>query len=84
MLIDSSGMLDKHTPLLEKFVDAAISVSLEKVKEVFEVVQSLRIFLISTDIFVRRTNMPGAKYAFKSALHNSTTNQIELDRLKKI
>jgi 2-hydroxy-6-oxonona-2,4-dienedioate hydrolase len=28
--------------------------------------------------------MPGAKYAFKSAFHNSTTNQIEFDRLKKI
>jgi 2-hydroxy-6-oxonona-2,4-dienedioate hydrolase len=86
VLIDSSGMLDKPTPLLEKYLDAAISASHEKVKEVFEqlVAQSWRVFPILIDVFVKRINMPGAKYAFESAFHNSTKNQIGLDRLKKI
>ena len=74
VLIDSSGMLDKPTPLLEKYLDAAISASHEKVKEVFEqlVAQSWRVFPILIDVFVKRINMPGAKYAFESAFHNST------------
>lgn len=65
---------------------AAISASHEKVKEVFEqlVAQSWRVFPILIDVFVKRINMPGAKYAFESAFHNSTKNQIGLDRLKKI
>ena len=45
VLIDSSGMLDGPTPLLEKYLDAAISASHEKVKKVFEllVAQSWRV-----------------------------------------
>lgn len=86
VLIDSSGMLDKPTPLLEQYLNAAISASHEKVKEVFEqlVAQSWRVFPILIDIFIKRINMPGAKYAFESAFHNSTKTQIGLDRLKKI
>jgi 2-hydroxy-6-oxonona-2,4-dienedioate hydrolase len=36
VLIDSSGKVDKPTPLLEKYLDVAISASHEMVMEVFE------------------------------------------------
>jgi pimeloyl-ACP methyl ester carboxylesterase len=81
VLIDSSGMLDKPTPLLEQYLDAAISASHEKVNRVFEqlVAQSWRVFPILIDVFIKRINLPGAKYAFESAFHNSTKTKIGLD-----
>jgi 2-hydroxy-6-oxonona-2,4-dienedioate hydrolase len=86
VLIDTSGMLDKPTPLLEQYLDAAMSASPEKVKKVFEqlAAQSWRVFPVLVDVFTKRINMPGAKDAFESAYHNSTRTQIGLDRLKKI
>jgi 2-hydroxy-6-oxonona-2,4-dienedioate hydrolase len=86
VLIDSSGMLDGPTPLLEKYLDAAISASHEKVKKVFEqlVAQSWRVIPILVDVFINRINRPGAKHAFESAFSNSTGTQIGLHRLKKI
>ena len=86
VLIDSSGMLDRPTPLLEEYLEAAISASHEKVKRVFEqlVAQSWRIIPVLVDVFINRINMPGAKHAFESAFVNSTNTQIGLDRLKGI
>ena len=86
VLIDSSGMLDGPTPLLEKYLDAAISASHEKVKKVFEqlVAQSWRVIPVLIDVFIDRINRPGAKHAFESAFFNSTGTQIGLHRLKKI
>jgi 2-hydroxy-6-oxonona-2,4-dienedioate hydrolase len=86
VLIDSSGMLDKPTPLLQQYLDAAISASYENLKTVFEqlVAQSWRVFPILIDVFIKRINMPGAKHAFESAFHNSTKTQIGLDRLRKL
>jgi 2-hydroxy-6-oxonona-2,4-dienedioate hydrolase len=86
VLIDSSGMLDGPTPLLEEYLEAAISASHEKVKKVFEqlVAQSWRVIPILVDIFINRINRPGAKHAFESAFFNSTGTQIGLHRLKKI
>jgi 2-hydroxy-6-oxonona-2,4-dienedioate hydrolase len=86
VLIDSSGMLDRPTPLLDEYLEAAISASHEKVKRVFEqlVAQSWRVIPILVDVFVNRINRPGAKHAFESAFLNSTNTQIGLDRLKGI
>ena len=86
VLIDSSGTLDKPTPLLERYLDAATSASYEKLKAVFEqlVAQSWRVFPILIDVFIKRINMPGAKHAFESAFHNSTKTQIGSDRLRKL
>lgn len=86
VLVDSSGLLDKPTPLLEQYLDAAMSASPEKVKKVFEqlAAQNWRVFPILVDVFIKKINMPGAKVAFESAFRNSTTTQIGLDRLKKI
>jgi pimeloyl-ACP methyl ester carboxylesterase len=79
-------MLDGPTPLLEKYLDAAISASHEKVKKVFEqlVAQSWRVIPVLIDVFIDRINRPGAKQAFESAFFNSTGTQIGLHRLKKI
>jgi 2-hydroxy-6-oxonona-2,4-dienedioate hydrolase len=86
VLIDSSGMLDKPTPLLNDYLDAAMSASHEKVKRVFEqlVAQSWRVIPALIDLFIKRINRPGAKQAFKSAFLNSTNSQIGLQRLKGI
>ena len=86
VLIDSSGMLDRPTPLLNDYLDAAISASPEKVKRVFEqlVAQSWRVIPILIDLFINRMNRPGAKHAFESAFFNSTNTQIGLERLKGI
>lgn len=86
VLIDSSGMLDRPTPLLDEYLEAAISASHEKVKRVFEqlVAQSWRVIPILVDAFINRINRPGAKHAFESAFLNSTNTQIGLYRLKRI
>jgi 2-hydroxy-6-oxonona-2,4-dienedioate hydrolase len=86
VLIDSSGMLDKPTPLLNEYLEAAVSASPEKLKKVFEqlVAQSWRVFPILVEVFINRINRPGAKHAFESAFLNSTTTQIGLHRLKEI
>jgi 2-hydroxy-6-oxonona-2,4-dienedioate hydrolase len=86
VLIDSSGMLDRPTPLLYDYLDAAINASPEKVKKVFEqlVAQPWRVIPIMVDIFINRINRPGAKHAFESAFLNSTNTQIGLPRLKGI
>lgn len=86
VLVDSSGMLEKPTPLLQQYLDAAINTSYDKVKSVFEqlVAQRWRIIPILIDYFIMRINLPGARYAFGSAYHNSTTTQIGLERLKLI
>jgi len=86
VLIDSSGMLDKPTLLLQQYLDAAISASYEKLKTVFEqlAAQRWRVLPILIDVFIKRINMPGAKHAFESAFHNSTKTQIGLDRLRKL
>ena len=79
-------MLDKPTPLLNKYFEAAVSASPEKVKKVFEqlVAQSWRVIPILVEVFINRINRPGAKHAFESAFINSTTTQIDLHRLKEI
>src|SRR5919106_6143907 len=86
VLVNSSGMLDRPTPLLNEYLAAALSASPEKIKRVFEqlVAQSWRVFPILVEVFISRINRPGAKHAFESAFLNSTNTQIGLHRLKEI
>ena len=86
VLIDSSGLLKAPTPLLEEYIDAAKNPTHAKVKSVFEKMAAhpWRLLPVIVDIFINRINVPGAKHAFESAYHNSTTTQIESSRFKII
>ena len=86
VLIDSSGMLKKPTPLLEEYLKVAISPTKDKVRKVFEqmVADPTRIPSKLVEGFISRINLPNAKYAFKSTLANSANTQIGLGRLKLI
>ena len=86
VLIDSSGMLEKPTPVLDEYFDAAMNPTKENVRRVFEkmVADPNRIPDQLVDGFIRRINMPNAKQAFASTLENSATTQIGLDVLRKI
>jgi pimeloyl-ACP methyl ester carboxylesterase len=86
VLIDSSGNLQKPTPLLEQYLDAAMSLSKEKVRKVFE--QMVANPLIISDAlvqgFIDRMNRPNAKYPFEASLRNSANTQIGIKTLNKI
>ena len=86
VLVDSSGNLEKPTPLLDQYLDAAINPSKEKVRKVFE--QMVANPLLISDVFVQgfidRINKPGSKYAFESSLRNSANTQIGIKNLNKI
>jgi len=86
VLIDSSGMLKKPTPLLEQYLKVAMNPSKDAVKKVFEqmVADPTRISSKLVEGFISRINLPNAKYAFKSTLANSANTQIGLKRLKLI
>lgn len=86
VLIDSSGMLKKPTPLLEQYLNAALNPSFENVKNVFELMlgNPALLNLGIVDAFIKRINLVGAKYAFKSAFENSTKKYIELSELQRI
>ena len=86
VLIDSSGMLEKPTPILEEYFEAAMNPSKVNVRKAFEkmVADPKRIPTQLVDGFIRRINMPNAKHAFESTLVNSATTQIGLNRLRKI
>jgi len=86
VLIDSSGMLNQPTPILEEYFNAAMNPSKNNVRKVFEkmVADPSRIPPQLVDGFIRRINMPNAKQAFKFTLANSTKTQIGLDRLRQI
>lgn len=86
VLIDSSGMLEQPTTILEEYFRAAMNPTQENVRKAFEkmVADPKRIPQPLVDGFIRRINMPNAKYAFESTLVNSATTQIGLNRLKQI
>ena len=86
VLIDSSGMLKKPTPLLEQYLNAALNPSFENVRNVFEQMLGNPALLNPriVDAFIKRINLVGAKYAFKSAFENSTKKYIELSELQRI
>ena len=86
VLIDSSGMLRHATSVLDEYQKAAIHPTQQKVRGAFEkmVADPSRIPSALVDGFIRRISMPHAEHAFESALKNSTTTQIGLDRLQQI
>ena len=86
VLIDSSGMLKAPTTLLQEYLEAAMNPTKDKVRRVFQqmVADPTRIPSKLVDDFIKRINLPNAKYAFKSTLANSTNTQIEFERLKLI
>ena len=86
VLIDSSGMLKEPTPLLEQYLNAALNPSFENVKNVFEQMLGNPALLnpIVVETFIKRINLPGAKYAFKSAFENSTKRYFDSSELKRI
>ncbi len=86
ILVDSSGNLEKPTPILERYLDAAMNPSKEKVRRVFEqmVANPLLISDVLVQGFIDRINKPNSKYAFESSLRNSATTQIGIKNLNKI
>ncbi|MDH3779643.1 MAG: alpha/beta hydrolase [Nitrosopumilus sp.] len=84
VLIDSSGFLKKPTPLLEKYLSVAMNPTNVNVRNIFEqmVSDGTKIPLKLVESFIKRINLPNAKYAFRSTLQNSTNTQIKLDKLK--
>jgi 2-hydroxy-6-oxonona-2,4-dienedioate hydrolase len=86
VLVDSSGMLDGPTPLLQQYLDAATNPSRQTVRAVFEqlVADPARIPDVLVDGFIYRINQPGARYAFRSAFDNSVYTQIGIEKLKQI
>src|SRR3712207_847625 len=86
VLIDSSGNLEKPTPILEQYLDAAMNPSKEKVRRVFEqmVANPLLISDVLVQGFIDRINKPNSKYAFESSLRNSANTQIGIKNLNKI
>jgi len=86
VLVDSSGMLNGPTPLLQQYLDAAMNPSRQAVRAVFEqlVADPIRIPDLLVDGFIYRINQPGARHAFKSAFDNSVYTQIGIEKLKQI
>jgi 2-hydroxy-6-oxonona-2,4-dienedioate hydrolase len=86
VLVDSSGNLEKPTPLLDEYLGAAMNPSKEKVRKVFE--QMVANPLLVSDVlvhgFIDRINRPGSKYAFESSLRNSANTQIGISNLNRI
>ncbi|HKG70342.1 MAG TPA: alpha/beta hydrolase [Nitrososphaeraceae archaeon] len=86
VLVDSSGNLEKPTPLLDEYLDAAMNPSKEKVRKVFEqmVANPLLIGDALVQGFIYRISNPDSKYAFESSLRNSANTQIGIKNLNKI
>jgi pimeloyl-ACP methyl ester carboxylesterase len=90
VLIDSSGLLERPTPLLQLYLDAAVETNqilrYKKVQNVFEDLYAdrSRLLPIVVDIFIATIEQQGAKHAFTSAFDNSTTTQIKPEGFKKI
>jgi 2-hydroxy-6-oxonona-2,4-dienedioate hydrolase len=86
VLVDSSGNLEKPTPVLQQYLDAAMNPSKEKVRKVFEqmVANPLLISDVLVKGFIDRISSPNSKYAFESSLRNSANTQIGIRNLNKI
>jgi 2-hydroxy-6-oxonona-2,4-dienedioate hydrolase len=86
VLVDSSGNLEKPTPLLDEYLDAAMNPLKEKVRKVFEqmVANPLLIGDALVQGFIDRINNPNSKHAFESSLRNSANTQIGIKNLNKI
>lgn len=86
ILVDSSGNLEKPTPLLNEYFDAAMNPSKEKVRKVFEQMAANPLLIGDALVqgFIDRINNPDSKHAFESSLRNSANTQIGIENLNKI
>ena len=90
VLIDSSGLLEKPTPLLEQYLDAAMEIEpverYKKLKRVLGAIYADPSFMppIVVDKFVETIIKEGARDAFKRAYENSTRTRIELEGFQQI
>jgi pimeloyl-ACP methyl ester carboxylesterase len=90
VLIDSSGLLEKPTPLLEQYLDAAMEMEpvlrYKKLKKVLGAIYAHPSFMppIVVDKFVETIIKEGARNAFKRAYENSTRTHIELEGFQQI
>jgi pimeloyl-ACP methyl ester carboxylesterase len=86
VLVDTSGMLDGPTPLLQQYLDVAMNPSRQAVRAVFEqlVANPVRIPDVLVDGFIYRISQQGARHAFRSAFDNSVYTQIGIEKLKRI
>src|SRR5918995_267354 len=90
VLVDSSGLLESPTPLLNDYYAAAMEVNpitrYEKIKRVLEDMYASpsRLLPIAVDLFNYITEKQGARYAFELTFKNSTTTQIKLEGFREI
>jgi len=86
VLVDSSGMLDKPTPLLAEYLDVAMNPSYDRVMSVFRKMLGNPLFVspLVAEIFINNISNEPAKNAFRMTLENSANTQIRPERLQKI
>lgn len=90
VLVDSSGLLEGPTPLLNDYYAAAMEINpirrYEKIKRVLEDMHASpsRLLSIGVDLFEHVIEKPGARQAFGSSFKNSTTTQIKPEGFKTI
>jgi len=89
ILIDSSGLLEHPTPLLERYYEAAMNPTSEKVRKVFEqmVADPIRIPEALVQGFIMRMGQENATHSFSSAYQNSTSTQLsrfEIEHLRSL
>ena len=90
VLVDSSGLLESPTPLLNDYYAAAMEVNpimrYEKIKRVLEDMYASpsRLLPIAVDLFNYIIEKQGARHAFELTFKNSTTTQIKLEGFKAI
>lgn len=78
ILIDSSGLLEKPTPLLQDYLSVATNPEAERVREVFQqmVADPTRIPEALVRAFISRMAQHNAKEAFTTAFESSTSTQL--------
>jgi pimeloyl-ACP methyl ester carboxylesterase len=90
VLVDSSGLLESPTPLLNDYYDAAMEINpiirYDKIKRVLEDMYAspYRLLPISVNLFEYVIEKKGARQAFGSSFKNSTSSQIEPEGFKVI
>ena len=90
VLVDSSGLLESPTPLLNDYYDAVMEINpiirYDKIKRVLEEMYASpsRLLPISVNLFEYVIEKKGARQAFRSSFKNSTSSQIEPEGFKVI
>ena len=90
VLVDSSGLLEGPTPLLEEYLDAAMETAEElRIKKLEKVIGNMYadpsyMPPVVVSKFNEIIKQEGARYAFEKAFHNSTTTKIEAQGFMQI